>query len=338
MSSVKLFPYKIYKGQWFRAKDLTDSDIAVIVDTDSDIIWYFEGDKSSARMRSHAREILGQLKKKYVKYTFKRVSPNTPEPILIKLDDLKKESFKGNLPGVKLGLRDFSRLFYILGIIAGGLLAFSFIYLLTALGWAQDTETYAHSHYIVNYISLTSYFDIVSFSALFAFILAVISAFFGAIIQKKAFSILITITAAISFFAFFILRIWDVMIFFEQVGNIVFLREDTIYLYLLIVSILEVLGILFAFYGAITGFKGLKTIELIEPKEEPSTSEKKPESEPKKSKVKSLPKKKETPQTTESEPEVKKSSQTMVKKPPVKRTTKKPSVKKTTKNPSKEDK
>ena len=60
--SSKLFPYKLTKGQWFRAESFTESDIAVIVDTTREMIWFWEGNKSSARSRSNARDMLGQLK------------------------------------------------------------------------------------------------------------------------------------------------------------------------------------------------------------------------------------------------------------------------------------
>ncbi|MHA1282859.1 MAG: hypothetical protein ACTSQP_10175 [Promethearchaeota archaeon] len=118
MSATKLFPYKMKKGQWFRAEDMTESDIVVIVDTSTETIWFYEGEKSSSRNRSIARELLGQLKRKYVPYRFKRVTNNSPEIILNKIDELKEKSFTGKIPGIKLELKDYSRIFYIMNLIA----------------------------------------------------------------------------------------------------------------------------------------------------------------------------------------------------------------------------
>ena len=108
MSSSKLFPYKMKKKTWYRAEDVTESDIAVIVDTSRDTIFYWEGSKSSARNRSDAREILGQLKKKYIPYRFKRVTATTsPSEVLDKLAELKAKSFTGKTAQHELFWREF---------------------------------------------------------------------------------------------------------------------------------------------------------------------------------------------------------------------------------------
>ncbi|MGV9172226.1 MAG: hypothetical protein ACOC35_06645, partial [Promethearchaeia archaeon] len=181
MSTAKLFPYKMKKETWYRAKNLTESDIAVVVDTNTETIWFWEGDKSSARDRSTAREILGKLKKKYIPYSFKRVTKNAPDNILFKIDQLLEESFKGKIPGVRLESKDFSRIFYDLNIISCILIAGVMIYLWSGFFWSSTINKFGYLHISINYDLFLFYIALNSFVSLASFLIYMSSAFFGRI-------------------------------------------------------------------------------------------------------------------------------------------------------------
>ncbi|MGQ4875878.1 MAG: hypothetical protein ACP6IY_17575 [Promethearchaeia archaeon] len=266
MSATKLFPYKMKKGQWFRAEDMTESDIVVIVDTSTETIWFYEGEKSSSRNRSIARELLGQLKRKYVPYRFKRVTNNSPEIILNKIDELKEKSFTGKIPGIKLELKDYSRIFYIMNLIASCFAIFCSVFLWTLL-FSKITELNNYLHYKIDinlyllYIDLNSYFLLAS-----AFIFGV-SGFFGKIIQKRLFSTLSIIVATIIFVSFFFLRIWDQFIFYDQSGNYYLIRSDALSLFIICIELLLIYSIIIGFFTAILGLKNIKIFEKVEEQE-----------------------------------------------------------------------
>lgn len=263
MSATKLFPYKMMRGQWFRADEMTDSDIVVIVDTSTETIWFHEGPKSSARNRSNAREMLGQLKKKYLPYRFKRVTNNSPEPILNKIDELQEKSFTGKIPGIKLEFKDYSKIFYILNLIGSGLLALSIAFLWTIL-LSANMGMDSYLHYEIDYNYFLFYIDFNSFNILAASLIFIISAFFGKLLKKNLFSFLSVIVGIITFIGFFILRIWDVLLFFEDRGNAILIRSDALTLFVLNLQILVMAGMIIGFLTAILGLKNIQIFEKVE--------------------------------------------------------------------------
>ncbi|MHA1293969.1 MAG: hypothetical protein ACTSQJ_15040 [Promethearchaeota archaeon] len=267
--SSKLFPYKMKKNTWYRAEDLTESDIAVIVDTNRDTIWFWEGEKSSARNRSNAREILGQLKKKYIPYRFKRVTKNSPEEVIIKLDELKEQSFTGKIKGIKYELKDFSRIFYIINIVSSLLLLIGMIFLNQALFW-KDIKYNSFTHLYVDYGMFIFIINFTSFCLLLSLIFFIISGFFGTILKKKIFSLISTFSACLVFISFFMIRIWDNIIFYLEPANNIIIRKDVLILYILCLDILIAPGIILGFF---TGLIGLRTISLVEEDKEVKETE-----------------------------------------------------------------
>lgn len=258
MSASKLFPYKMKKNTWYRADDITESDIAVIVDTKTDTIWFYEGTRSSARNRSNAREILGQLKKKYVPYKFQRVTKNSPEDIIQKLEELKARNFTGKIPGLNYEIKEFSRIFYYLSFVASVLVLISMIYMIQGLTWSEvSIDNYAH--YSVDYNLFILYKDFISYSALSGFLIFIISAIFGFLVKKNMFSIVWIIAAILLFIAFFMLRIWDIILFYKLDGQNIVIRKDALILFILCLEFLigqaSVLGI-------IVGVIGIKNKEI----------------------------------------------------------------------------
>lgn len=261
MSTSKLFPYKMKKETWYRAKSLTESDIAVIVDTNTETIWFWEGNKSSARNRSTAREILGKLKKKYIPYRFKRVTKNSPDNILFKLEQLQEESFKGKIAGVRLESKDFSRLFYDLNLASSLLIVGVMIYLWSGLFWSSTINEQGYLLFSINYNQFLFYIAFNSFVLLVSFLIFMSSAFFGRVLKKRLFSYLSLIAGVFTFIAFFIMRIWDVTIYFSLEGNNILIRNDVFVLFVLALEFLitPALGV-----GILTGILGLRNIQLFE--------------------------------------------------------------------------
>ncbi|MHA1150913.1 MAG: hypothetical protein ACTSR8_22055 [Promethearchaeota archaeon] len=263
MSTAKFFPYKMLRGQWFRADDMTDSDIVVIVDTNTETIWFHEGPKSSARSRSNAREMLGQLKRKYIPYRFERVTNNSPESILEKIEELKEKSFTGKIPGIKLELKDYSRIFYFLNLIGSGLLIISIIFLwMVILSPRIGMDNYLH--YEIDYNFFEFYINLNSYNLLAAAITFIISGFFGRLLKKNLFAFLSIIAGIVIFIAFFIMRIWDYLIFFEERGNAIFIRSDALTLFVFNLEILLMTGMIIGFLTAILGLKNIKIFEKVE--------------------------------------------------------------------------
>jgi len=253
------------KGQWFRADDITESDIAVIVDSNTDTIWFWEGQRSSARNRSKAREILGLLKKKYIPYRFKRVTRNSPLEVLTKLEELKELSFTGKISGIKYELKDFSRVLYILNIIGGILAIISMIYLWQALYWTETSEGLDYMHFSVDFTFFLSYINISSYILLAITLMYMFSAFFGGILKKKSFYLLSILAACAIFVAFFMVRIWDVILFYEEIDNDILIRKDALILFSFCLEVLLIPGMVL---GMITGISGLRSINIIEETEE----------------------------------------------------------------------
>jgi len=255
------------KGQWFRAEDVTDSDIAVVVDTTRDTIFFWEGTKSSARSRSNARELLGQLKKKYIPYKFQRVTNNSPEEILNKLEELKAQSFTGRIPGVKLELKDFNKIFYLLNIVSAVLAVVSMVLIWQAPFWEETSAGLAYVHYSIDFNAHLLYVNLNSLLLLLSFLILACTSFAGHVLKKKAYSTNTLIAMCFIFIAFFLMRIWDNIIFYEELGNNLLFRKDVMLLFLLSMEVIIVPGMVLGF---LMGFNGLKELSEEEDIEEPA--------------------------------------------------------------------
>jgi hypothetical protein len=257
--SSKLFPYKLTKGQWFRAESFTESDIAVIVDTSREMIWFWEGTKSSARSRSNARDMLGQLKKKYIVYKFKRITLGSPEDILERLDELREKSFTGKIPGLKLELTDFSKIFYMLNIAASVLIIISVV-VLWLMFFGSQIDVGGVLYYSIISIDFTQKIDLISLILLLGFMLYICSSLFGHFLKKKLFSSMTLVALCLIFIAFFMVRIWDILMYYQESGNSILIRKDVFTLFILSLNLLTVPGLVI---GLFMGLKGLKNLNKV---------------------------------------------------------------------------
>jgi len=259
--SSKLFPYKLTKGQWFRAESFTESDIAVIVDTSREMIWFWEGTKSSARSRSNARDMLGQLKKKYIVYKFKRITLASPEDILERLDELREKSFTGKIPGLKLELTDFSKIFYMLNIAASFLIIIS-VAILWLLLFGHQIDVGGTLHYSIISIDFIQKIDLISLILLLGFAIFVCSSLFGHFLKKKSFSLMTLIALCFIFIAFFMVRIWDIIMYYQESGNSILIRKDVFTLFILSLNLLMIPGLVIGLVMGLLGLKNLKKVEI----------------------------------------------------------------------------
>ena len=259
--SSKLFPYKLTKGQWFRAESFTESDIAVIVDTNREMIWFWEGTKSSARSRSNARDMLGQLKKKYIVYKFKRITSVSPEDILQRLEELREKSFTGKIPGLKLELTDFSKIFYILNVVASLLIIISACFLWVML-FASQIDIGGAIYYSIISINFSQSIDLVSLILLISCAIFICSSLFGYFLKKKLFSLMTLIALCFIFIAFFMIRIWDVIVYYQEAGNSILIRKDVFILFILSLNFLIIPGLAIGLIMGLLGLKNLKKVEV----------------------------------------------------------------------------
>ena len=161
--STNLFPYKYLKGQWYQADEINDSDVVVVVDTSQETIWFQAGNKSTARNRSDARALLGDLMEKYTSYEFKRVSNETPDDILVKLDDLKELYYVRSVGSLNYDLRKVSSIYFYLNSIGCLLLIISISFLGSLIFGSGTSFIDSHLHYSIlfdNFIFQISFYII----------------------------------------------------------------------------------------------------------------------------------------------------------------------------------
>lgn len=208
--SSKLFPYLLKNNQWIKSEAISSDDVAVLVDTTRDIIWYLEGEKSSARTKFDARGLLGQLKIKYIAYKFKRIDNRAPKDVLDKIEELKRTE------GIKLRINEiqkFSKYLYSLNIIAGVIQIIGMIFITWALFWSQAYDSQFFLNYIVNSNHFDFYIDLVSILILSSMIIFIFTSFFGIILRKKSFVIISIILAVTSYFSLAYIRLGSTSLF-----------------------------------------------------------------------------------------------------------------------------
>ncbi len=257
--SFKLFPYKMKEGQWFKTSNCSESDIIVIVDTTREMIWFWEGSKSSARNRSNARGLLGQLKQRYIVYKFKRITNNSPEDILLSLETLKEKRYTDKISGGKYELKDFTRLLFFLNIIGSILATVTIVYLWSFLFWTE-TNTY----YPIDKNDFLFYISLSSYCLLSSFIIFIISALYGHSLKKDKFATITLIAAIFMFTAFFIIFIWDNMFIYIKLEKEFLIRRDVLLLFVLCLEFLIIPGTVLGIIMGISGGKNISSEEKVE--------------------------------------------------------------------------
>jgi len=253
--STNLFSYKYLKEQWYQADEINDSDVVVVVDTSQETIWFHAGNKSTARNRSDARALLGDLMEKYTSYEFKRVSNETPDEILVKLDDLKEQYYVRSVASLNYDLRKVSSIYFYLNSIGCLLLIISITFLGFLIFGSGTSFINSHLHYSIFFenfifqISFTSTLLIVSFS------IFVTSTILGIFLKKKLLFTKTLIAGILTFITFFIIKIWDISLYYEIIGQFIYFRIDVLIWFVFCIEILQTLAVVIGFYTGIISFK-----------------------------------------------------------------------------------
>ena len=253
--SSSLFAYKYSKGEWFVADDLHESDVVVIIDTSRESIWFFSGKHSTARNRSNARELLSDLIKQYTSYVIKIVSGDSPDDILVKIEDLKEKYFKRKLANLNYDLRKISQAFFYLNLIAclALMIAITFsVLLFTGSNYIMFENYYHYSMAVETFSSQILFITSLFFVSFIIFSTLTLMAIF----TNTRLLILLGIIISIStFFGFFIVYIRDMLIFSEVIGGRIYIRMDIFFLFILNINIFGSIALIVGFYLLIVGQK-----------------------------------------------------------------------------------
>ncbi|TFF69425.1 MAG: hypothetical protein EU516_00495 [Promethearchaeota archaeon] len=266
--STNLFPFIFKNERWYNAEGVNDSDIGVIVDTDRAVIWFFEGPKSSARNRSSAKELLADLRQKYELYAFKRISNDSPKDILEFLEQLKKHDYITRIRYFQYDLEKISKYYFYLNNFGCLLLIMAFTFLTGFLFLTSRTYINPFDYFTLDFNRFSFIVNLISILFISSFIIFIITSFFGVILNKRALLIYNLATSIFVFMAFFMLRIWDIILYFELIGSIIYIRMDAIFLFIFNLDIFQLLGLIFGYVSVITSFFESKRIRKIELKSE----------------------------------------------------------------------
>ena len=253
--STNLFPYKYLKGQWYQADEINDSDVVVVVDTSQETILFQAGNKSTARNRSDARALLGDLMEKYTSYEFKRVSNETPDEILVKLDDLKELYYVRSVGSLNYDLRKVSSIYFYLNSIGCLLLIISISFLGSLIFGSGTSFIDSHLHYSILFENFIFQISFISTLLIASFSLIVTSTIMGIFLKKKQLFTKTLISGILIFITFFIIKVWDISLYYEIIGQFIYFRIDVLIWYVFCIEILQILATIIGFYTGIISFK-----------------------------------------------------------------------------------
>jgi len=253
--STNLFPYKYLKGQWYQADETNDSDVVVVVDTLQETIWFHAGNKSTARNRSDARALLGDLMEKYTSYEFKRVSNETPDEILVKLDDLKELYYVRSFASLNYDLRKVSSIYFYLNSIGCLLLIISISFLGFLIFGSGTSFIDSHLHYSILFENFIFQISFISMLLIVSFSIFVTSTIMGIFLKKKQLFTKTLIAGILIFITFSIVKLWDMALYYEILGQFIYFRIDVLIWYAFCIEILQTLAMIIGFYTGIISFK-----------------------------------------------------------------------------------
>ena len=262
--STNLFPFIFKNERWYNAEGVNESDIGVIVDTDRAIIWFFEGSKSSARNRSSAKELLADLRKKYELYAFKHISNDSPKEILDYLEDLKKHDYITRIRYFQYDLGKISKYYFYLNNIG---CFFLIIVITLIIGFLLNSNTVyinTFDYFSVHFTRFLFNVNLISILLISSFTVFVISSFFGVVLNKRVLFIYNLSTSIFVFMAFFMLRIWDIVMYYDIFGSTINIRKDVIFLFIFNLNIFQIIGLIFGYNAVITSFFESKKIKRLE--------------------------------------------------------------------------
>lgn len=244
--SSKLFPYLLKNNQWIKLDEISSDDVAVLVDTSRDIIWYLEGEKATARIKFDARGLLGELKKKYVPYKFKKIDSRAPIDVLDKIEELKKSSSTLSMKFRGKEIQEFSKYLYSLNIIAGILQVIGMIIITGALFWPQVYDSQSYLNYIIDSNHFDFYIELDSLLLFLSLIIFFFTSFFGIIVRRKMFATISIFLAVIIFFSLLYIRIGPALLYFQATTPFpnILIRADAFLFFIIGLEIILIISIM----------------------------------------------------------------------------------------------
>ncbi len=239
--SSKLFSYLLKNNQWIKSDAISIDDVTVLVDTTRDIIWYLEEKKATARKKFEARGLLGELKKKYEPYKFKKIDSRAPIDVLDKIEELKKSTSHLSMKFRGKEIQEFSKYLYFLNIVAGVLQVISMIIITWALSWPQVYDSQSYLNYIINSNHFYFYIELDSLLLFFSLIIFIFTSFFGIIIlRRKIFTTSSIFLAVIIFLSLIYIRIGPTLLYFQATSPFpnVLIRVDAFLFFIIGVDII----------------------------------------------------------------------------------------------------
>lgn len=243
--SSKLFPYLLKNNQWIKLDEISSDDVAVLVDTSRDIIWYLEGEKATGRIKFDARGLLGELKKKYVPYKFKKIDSRAPIDVLDKIEELKKSSLPLSMKFRGKEIQEFSKYLYSLNIIAGILQVIGMIIITCALSWPQIYDSQSYLNYIIDSNRFDFYIELDSLLLFLSLIILIFTSFFGIIVRRKMFATSSIFLTVIIFFSLLYIRIGPTLLYFQATTPFpnILIRVDAFFFFIIGVEIILFMSI-----------------------------------------------------------------------------------------------
>lgn len=238
--SSKLFSYLLKNNQWIKSDAISIDDVTVLVDTRRDIIWYLEGEKATARTKFDARGLLGELKKKYIPYKFKKIDSRAPIDVLDKIEELKKSTSHLSMKFRGKEIQEFSKYLYFLNIVAGVLQVICMIIITWALSWPQVYDSQSYLNYFINSNHFYFYIELDSLLLFFSLIIFIFTSFFGIILRRKIFTTSSIFLAVIIFLSLVYIRIGPTLLYFQATSPFpnILIRVDAFLFFIIGVDII----------------------------------------------------------------------------------------------------
>ena len=258
--SSNLLPYKFKSKQWHQAEGINESDVAVIVDSNRNLIWYFEGKKSSARKRNKARNSLSQLKNQHATYKFKKVNRMAPRDIIREVAILKEDFFINSLKSLNVDVLKISRAYFYLNCFGGLFIIINFVISFLFLSGSSTVIFNNHIHYSLTISNFQLYIMLQSILSLTSFILFSTSGIISLFFKQRIPAVYNILGSILIFIAFIMLTVSSSLIYSDVVFQQIFIRADVFLLFNLNIEMLYLISLFIAFIMGITAFKYIDQI------------------------------------------------------------------------------
>ena len=258
--SSNLLAYKFKSKQWDKAEGINESDVAVIVDSTRDLIWYFEGKKSSARKRNKARNSLNLLKNQHSTYKFKKVNRMAPRDIIREIAILKEDFFISSLKSLNVDVLKVSKAYFYLNCIGGLFNIINFVISFLFVLGSSRVILSGYINYSLSDSNFQLYLSLQSILSLSSFILFTSTAVISILFKQRLPAVYNILGSILIFIAFFMLLTSNALIYREVIFEQIFIRADAFVLFNLNIEMLYVISLFIAFIMGITAFKYIDQI------------------------------------------------------------------------------